>query len=316
MNKLYVTITIDTENPQILYVANTCKTDTLLNSNNERNYGMKYILSAFRDYGIHATWYLNIYEKYLMGEKLMENVCDILLKNKQDIQLHTHPVWLMDPEKRRRIYMSQYSLEEQVYIIEKGMEDIYELTGTAPIAHRGGAYGINKNTLQALDTTKMKIDSSLFYKNPNCKISSIYKNSIHKLGGVIEFPVSVYRIKTKHIIPYKSDTNRIEKVDINYSSINDIKNVCESNISGNHMYMNIFMHSFSFYKFFYDGIKPGVPLFKPDKNAIRKFHVVMKYLCDNPNIEIVTVKQLYRKLADLRLPERDNLPKLEKTRII
>lgn len=182
MNKLYVTITIDTENPQTLYVANTCKTDTLLNSNNEKNYGMKYILSAFKNYGIHATWYLNIYEKYLMGEKLMAKVCNTLLKNEQDVQLHTHPVWLMDPEERKRIYMSQYSLEEQIYIIEKGIEDIYKLTGTAPIAHRGGAYGINKNTLQALSATKMKIDSSLFYKNPNCKISSIYKNSIHKLA--------------------------------------------------------------------------------------------------------------------------------------
>ena len=102
MDKLNVTITIDTENPQIPFVANTCRTDTLLNSNGKRNYGLRYIVSAFKQYGIHATWYLNIYEKYLMGEKLLADVCHILLKNGQDIQLHTHPVWLMDRNERDR----------------------------------------------------------------------------------------------------------------------------------------------------------------------------------------------------------------------
>lgn len=41
MDKLNVTITIDTENPQIPFVANTCRTDTLLNSNGKRNYGLR-----------------------------------------------------------------------------------------------------------------------------------------------------------------------------------------------------------------------------------------------------------------------------------
>lgn len=138
MDKLNVTITIDTENPQIPFVANTCRTDTLLNSNGKRNYGLRYIVSAFKQYGIHATWYLNIYEKYLMGEKLLADVCHILLKNGQDIQLHTHPVWLMDRNEKKRVYMNQYSLDEQIYIMEKGIEDIQNVTGKKPIAHRGG----------------------------------------------------------------------------------------------------------------------------------------------------------------------------------
>ena len=176
MDKLYVTITIDTENPQIPFMANTCRTDTLLHSDRKRNYGIQYILSVFKEYGIHATWYLNIYEKYLLGEKLLADVCDILLKNGQDIQLHTHPVWLMDRDERKRIYMKQYSFEEQVYIIEKGIEDLQNITGKRPIAHRGGAYGIDRNTLLALNTANMKIDSSVFYKNSNCEVSGKYKN--------------------------------------------------------------------------------------------------------------------------------------------
>lgn len=316
MDKLYVTITIDTENPQIPYVAGTCRTDTLLNSDKEKNYGIKYILSVFREYGIRATWYLNIYEKYLMGEKLMADVCDILLRNGQDIQLHTHPVWLMDSSERKRIHMNQYSLDEQVYIIEKGIEDIQKLTGQKPIAHRGGAYGIDKNTLLALNMAKMKIDSSVFYKSSSCKVSGIYKNKIHELYGVTEFPVSVYKVKTNYAIPYKSASERIQKSDINYSTADEIKSVCEQNIAGHHIYTNIFMHSFSFYKFFDDGVRPEAPLFAPDKNNIRKFHHVMEYLRTNQKIEIVTVSQLYKKLQNMKIPSKDYMPKVEKTKII
>lgn len=316
MNKLYITITIDTENPQIPYVAGTCKTDTLLNSNMKKNYGIKYIVSAFKEYGIQATWYLNIYEKYFMGERLLADVCDILMKNGQDIQLHTHPVWLMDPKERKRIYMNQYSFDEQLYIIEKGVEDIFKLTGKNPIAHRGGAYGIDKNTLLALNVAKIKIDSTLFYKNSNCKVSSVYKNAIHKLHGITEFPVSVYKIETNYINPYKTNNNRIEKVDINYSTTSDIKNVCESNIKKHNIYTNIFMHSFSFYRFFYDEIKPGVSLFKSDKNTLKRFHDIMSYLCNNSKIEIVTVSQLYEKLRNIRMSSNDYMPKLEKIKFI
>lgn len=316
MDKLYITITIDTENPQIPFVANTCRTDTLLNSNRKRNYGIRYILSVFKEYGIHATWYLNIYEKYLMGEKLLEDVCDILMKYEQDIQLHTHPVWLMDPNERKRIYMSQYSLDEQIYIIEKGIEDIRKLTGKRPIAHRGGAYGIDRNTLLALNMAKIKIDSSVFYKNSNCKVSGIYKNGINELHGIIEFPVSVYKIKTNYIIPCKSDSNRIQKVDINYSTENEIKDVCVQNIKGNHIYTNIFMHSFSLYKFFMTGVRDGASLFEPDRETIRKFHNVMSYLCGNPKIEIVTVNQLYDKLHNIPISSKDYMPKLKRTKII
>lgn len=316
MDKLYVAITIDTENPQIPYVAGTCRTDTLLNSGKERNYGMKYILSVFKEYGIHATWYLNIYEKYLMGEKLLADVCGLLLKNEQDIQLHTHPVWLMDSNERKRIYMNQYSIDEQVYIIEKGMADIKKLTGKLPIAHRGGGYGINNNTLQALSRTKMKIDSSVFYRNSNCKVTGLYKNQIHELCGITEFPVSVYKIKTDYVIPYRADSNRIEKVDINYSTVDEIKNVCEQNIAGHCVYTNVFMHSFSLYKFFYEGVRRGVSLFEPDRSTIRKFHSVMNYLSVNSKIEIVTVSQLYEKLQDMKLSSRDYMPKLKQTKII
>ena len=316
MDKLNVTITIDTENPQIPFVANTCRTDTLLNSNGKRNYGLRYIVSAFKQYGIHATWYLNIYEKYLMGEKLLADVCHILLKNGQDIQLHTHPVWLMDRNEKKRVYMNQYSLDEQIYIMEKGIEDIQNVTGKKPIAHRGGGYGINMATLQALRETEIKIDSSVFYKYSNCKVTGKYKNRIHELNGILEYPVSVYKIKTDYVIPCKSANNQIQKLDINYSTADEIKKVCEQNIAQHHAYTNIFMHSFSLYKFFMTGVYRERSLFEPDKDTIRKFHNVMNYLAGNPKIEVVTVSQLYKKLQNVEISSGDYMPKVKRIRLI
>lgn len=318
MDKLFVTITIDTENPQIPFVANICREDTLLNSGRSKNYGIPYILSVFKEYGIYATWYLNIYEKYLMGEKLMAEVCDALLRNGQDIQLHTHPVWLMDRSERKRICMNQYSLDEQIYIIEKGIEDIEKITGKKPIAHRAGAYGINKNTLLALNTTEMKIDSSVFYKNPNCKIYGRYKNRIHELYGITEYPVSVYKIKTNYIFSCKSARDQIQKLDINYSSADEIKKVCEQNIMERCSYTNIFMHSFSLYKFFMAGISQlgNKSLFEPEKATVRRFHKVMRYLAENPKIEVVTVSQLYEKLQNAEVSSKDYMPTVKRIRII
>lgn len=302
MKKLFLTITIDTENPQNALVKDIYHTDTLLTPQ-KHNYGIRYLLKLFDYYGIRASWFVNIYEEYLWGDKILGHLCELLRIYKQDIQLHTHPVWLMDKEHRKKVLMNQYTLEEQIYVLGRGREEIYRLGGIWPSAHRGGAYGVNADTLQALKSSSIKFDSSLYTGSPYCKIKSRYNNCIHSLNGIYELPVSIYQIYGRNGV-YKN------KSDINYSSYRELVQCCEQMLDYNMQYLNIFMHSFSLYKFFYRDIASANIDFTPEKNVIRKLTRFLNYISNKTNIEIITVRDIGEKIisGDIDLGNIDYIP--------
>ena len=308
MKKLFLTITIDTENPQNALVKDIYHTDTLLMPQ-KHNYGIRYLLKVFDYYGIQASWFLNIYEEYLCGDRILGKLCELLRIYKQDIQLHTHPVWLMDKEHRKKVLMNQYTLAEQIYILEKGKEEVYRLGGVWPSAHRGGAYGANADTLRALERTSIKMDSSLYAGSPYCKIKSRYNNCIHALNGIIELPVSVYQINSKSGV-YRN------KSDINYSSYRELVQCCEQMMEHNMQYLNVFMHSFSLYKFFYRDIATADIDFSPEKKVIRKLIKFLNYLSNQPEIEIVTVREIGQRInsGDIDLERVDYVPATKRIR--
>ena len=98
----------------------------------------------------------------------MRSAVELSTKRGHEVQLHTHPVWV-DPD--RRLNMHQLPLDEQVAIIEQGKELLAQWSGTNPIAHRAGAYGLNEVTLQALRLTGLPVDCSMYYDHPNCMVN-------------------------------------------------------------------------------------------------------------------------------------------------
>jgi len=307
MNKLFITITIDTENPQNALVKGIYRTDTLLGPKTG-NYGARYLLKLFENYGIQASWFLNVYEEFLWGDRTLGRLCELLRIYKQDIQLHTHPVWLMDRENRKKQFMNQYTLDEQIYILEKGREEIFRLSGIWPSAHRGGAYGANSNTLRALAGTSIKVDCSLYKQSPNCRIRSKYSNCIHNLEGILEIPVSVYQMN--YGIGFNRKNEVIMKSDLNYSSYRDLVFCCEKMLKNNMPYLNIFMHSFSLYKLFDLDITSSEVDFTPEQNSIRKLVKFLEYVCRRPEMKIVTVRELERKIVsgEIKLNSNDYIP--------
>lgn len=311
MDKIYLLITIDTENPQLSLVKGIYKEDTMLNSRNRKNYGIKKIIDIFNEFNIKGTFYLNIYEKYYMGEQLLNDVCNLLLSYKQDIQLHTHPVWQYDPFNKKKVFMKNYSLNEQVDIINSGIKDIQKITGLKPIAHRGGGYGINNNTLKALVLNGIKIDSSMYYKYLNCKVNYWSYNTIIKKDNLIEFPVSVFKeINIKNSLLQLSKKESIKKLDINLCSLDEIKWFYNHiKIKGIH-YINLFMHSFSLYEFYSKDINSKNLSFQPDKAVIKRLYNILKFFSEQKNVEIVTVSKFYNIITknNYLLKEKDCLP--------
>lgn len=317
MNKLYVTITIDTENSQAAIINEKWTRDTMLGACQGKNWGIPYILKMFEYYNISATWYLSIFEKYIFGENLMEAICRLLKKHNQDIQLHIHPVWLMDKEEKKKVYMHQYTLEEQIYMIKKGIEDIYKLTGEKPIAHRAGGYGVNRDTFTAMKECGIKIDSSILYRNRDCKVqTSGIKNRVSNFMGITEIPVSVYKEQLNYPLAKWRNDSRIRKIDINWMEADEITGIFKDELRHGGGYLNLFMHSGSFYRFYAGkGLNSIEDVVNKNEVAVSRFCKVMQYIKKMSNIEIVTVPQLYQKFIMGELPTREYIPELHKMKI-
>ena len=166
MNKLYLTITVDTESPQTPLLERG-DVHNLAWIAREYKLGVPQIIKILKKSGIRATFFLNVFEKCIWGEKSLKEVAKAISETNNDVQLHTHPAWCFD---RTRPHMWQYSLAEQMEILKIGIELLKKWTGKYPIAHRAGAYGINKNTFVALKQAGIRVDSSNFYEHPNCKV--------------------------------------------------------------------------------------------------------------------------------------------------
>ena len=150
--------------------------------------GVKLINDLANEYGGVAEHFVDVYPSERYGEDKFKRLCRQIVKSGHGVNLHTHPSGKYD---KNRKFMRQYSLDEQIEIINFGKQKIKEWIGTDVIAHRAGGYGANDDTLRALRINDIFIDSSFFYKNINCAINYDYVNKTSKKCGVLQLPVSV-----------------------------------------------------------------------------------------------------------------------------
>lgn len=248
------------------------------------------VVKALERYSINATFYLNIYEKdfWKNGDRLFDKICSIILKYGNDIQLHTHPFASFDKENRKKILLSDYSLDEQIQIIDYGIREIKKFSGIKPIAHRAGAYAINKNSLVACRKCGLKIDSSMYVNNKNCKVNNWSINTIKEKEGLIEFPVSAYKVENKNILNFEK-YDYYNKVDINFSTEKEIKAYFNHLPKNEDCYVNLFMHSSSFYNFF--GCPKRMNDYGINEEIIKKFFRIIRFLIDK-KVEFITVSEM------------------------
>lgn len=298
MGNFYILITIDTESPQSFLKAGLYKESGIISLTNKNNYGIIKIIDILKRYNINATFYLNIYEKYHInnGDYIFKNICELICNSENDVQLHTHPVWVYDKENKRKININQYTYLKQAEIINKGLNDIELLTNKRPIAHRAGAYGINSDTIKALKKNEIKIDSSMFYGYQNCRIKTWSYNKVVYKNGLFEVPVSVYyRIKGINFI--NSEQN-ICKVDINWSNFNEIISFYRKIKSRGMCYMNLFMHSYSFCNLIQNNKFNKDFLYTPNKQKISEFLKVLNFFKKEEQVKFVTTSQFYNILLN------------------
>ena len=281
-HKLYLLITIDTESlVQTPPFRNKYGNDLIYS-----DLGVPQILKILGQFKFSATFFLNVFEHFVWGKDKMSMISKTILTAGSDIQLHTHPIWGFDPNRE---HMYQYSLDEQIEIIREGKELIKEWTGGYPIAHRAGAYGLNEDTLIALKENNIPIDSSMFYSHPNCKIVWA-RNKILERNGIIEVPVTgFYRDVCWGAGPLSLKRSRsFVKTDIDWASLDELKNFVKEAKKHNIRVMNLFMHSYSLIRW-----DSGFTNFRPDYADIEKFTNFLKLIKSDKEIEVITMREFY-----------------------
>lgn len=270
-NDIYVSVTIDVENPQTPLFEKRFSDNRIWSD----GYGIEKIIEVLDKYGVKGSFFTNVYEYPIWGKSEMERIVKYIHDKGHDVELHTHPIWI---DEKRRENMFQFPLREQESIIQWGADFIEKCTGRKPICHRAGAYGFNLDTLTACKKAGLRADSSHFFGHPNCKLIWC-KNEISRNQGLLEFPVTFFH-----------RDNRIVKTDLDWMKENELQSIFERpNID--YTFINLFLHSYSL-----TTSKDGFNSFEYSTQKANNLENILKTLVNSKNAEIDSIGELTKKI--------------------
>ncbi|KIH75476.1 hypothetical protein SAMN05660860_03257 [Geoalkalibacter ferrihydriticus] len=255
MPKPNVFITIDTEHsiggafadPALKPVGNDKRIYGRING---QEYGIPLIMDIADRYGIPLTFFVEVLNKYYFGEEETREVCEYILGRGHDVQLHLHPNFLnfKDSDTAARQYrdnMSAYDLDAQKALITEGKELLTRYCGRAPTAFRAGNYGADANTLKALKSNGIFMDSSYNAAFPkhSRRLHAEALNDAAEIDGVWELPITNF---TENI-PLRGE--RLKPLDLNGVSLAEMKAVIHQALDDRGpRNLTLILHSFSFLK--------------------------------------------------------------------
>lgn len=225
-------------------------------------WGAYRLADVFRAHGVVGTFFVDVFEHSLWGLEPLREVCARLTDMGQDVQLHTHPAWRDDPHdfdwlrehKRTHSYLSQdqdfmvkLSQDEQVALLQQGIDLLTEWTGKRPVAHRSGGYSINTDTVAALRQVHLPLDSSMHWGHPHSHLVWS-RNAVVERDDVIELPVTlmdyVFALPGVGVLYRKC-----MKTDLDTCSLSELLAYVRQAKHDGVTVMNLFMHSYSLLEF-------------------------------------------------------------------
>ncbi len=240
---LYIIPTIDTENPQTLLRNGVVKENLIEPEFGGQRWGPSRLSSIFLKYNIKAVFFLASSEKQRFSFTAYKKLAQYLDAAGHEVAVHSHPEWMVSNGK---IHMWQLTQSEQQKVLCELIDDIKRWTGRSPVSHRAGAYGINEDTLTALQKTGICIDSSMYAEHKNCKVWWSYNQVVEK-DGILEIPVTgFYRVDRLKIGNFRFKLRKhFVKTDLHDCSTEDLLWFVNYAIRSGIKVMNLFMHSYS-----------------------------------------------------------------------
>jgi hypothetical protein len=274
---------------------------TIFGKLGSNSYGLPLIVEELNTYGFRATFFTEVLFSHCLGADQAKIVTDYLLSHRQDVQLHTHPVFrnyslavkIGTPEAFRRYRaigdgLSGKDLETQYAILFEACELFQAFVGERPAAYRAGGFRGDHNTLAALRRLGIKIDSSF---NPSVTTSFAENrpipNAVQCIDGMIEMPLTnamsgINRFRGWKPMAISSVSFAELKAVLTQAQANGIKDVV------------FILHSFSTLKprdVFYSS-------FRPDWIVISRFRRLLRYLADHGDMfEVRAIGDAVTKLS-------------------
>lgn len=173
-----------------------------------QNNGISLIMDLCDKANVRALFFVDMAEAWDYGEDKIADVLRYIDGRCHDVGVHIHPDHMADPT---RLFLHEYSYEEQFDIIGKCTKLYEKILGRKPIAFRAGKYGANRDTLDILAQFGYKADFSEFFGQKWCGIvPPVTGNTTIILeNGLLEIPTMAYESRWGRII------HRFDKYDTN-----------------------------------------------------------------------------------------------------
>ena len=269
--KQKVIVTIDTEGHK-----GSDPIDKLIWGNTkDGKFGIERIMDEFEKIGARILFFLDFAEAWDYGKDNVKDVADCILSRGHDIGVHIHPDHMAD---RSRLFLWEYTYEEQEQIIKK-CTDLYEkIVGRKPLSFRAGKYGANRDTLEILSNLGYRYDFSEYYGQKWCGITpAITVNSPVKYRNLVEFPVTMHR--SLKFLSY----SRYDKIDVESMLPGELRYALDQVTRQEFpVVVTLFLHSFSLMEW---AQNPDNPVSSTEK--INKLQEAIQSIAGNDSLEVI-----------------------------
>lgn len=244
-------------------------------------YGIERIMDEFDKVGAKVLFFVDFAEAWDYGRDKVETVVRTILKRGHNVGVHIHPDHMAD---KNRLFLYEYTREEQYDIIRRCTELYTEIIGQPPKSFRAGKYGANYDTLDILCELGYQYDFSEFYHQKWCGIHpELTINAPCRYKSLIEFPVTMHQ--SVHL---GGPFVREDKLDIEQMTCGELRYALTQIVDAPFdMVTTLFFHSFSLLKW---RKQPDAPV-KNDKN-IRKLQRAIQAVAENPEMKFISEADL------------------------
>ncbi|EAI0653513.1 methyltransferase domain-containing protein, partial [Campylobacter coli] len=269
----------------------------------ERKCGIYLIMDILEKYKLRGVFFVNIYEHNNFNGVIEKIIKDISNRG-HEVGLHYHA----NASSKWKNNLIEYSLNEQIDILNYGRDFIFNNIGKYPISFRGGAYQINMDTFKALEICGFKYDSSAFVSyRQDVVYNSI--NKIVKYNNIVEFPIS-----TNFLFGY------LAKLDLNtQGNANDMLDIMSTHRFNGLQNIIIMLHSFSFIKWYKGNEEKRKSKLKftsnryaigVNDNLIKEFEKFCENISNNDEFKNIIFEDLkHEEIKTYLMNEKDFVPK-------
>jgi hypothetical protein len=212
-SKTEVCITIDTEfsiggtfaNPSRYRPISTEMVECRVGGREE---GLGFLLRSFRDYGVQATFFVEVLQTIYYGKGPMGAVAERIAREGHDVQVHLHPGWLHFGNRLWRD--SKAASDSCAARDEVGFAallnyacDVFAQWGLPrPLALRAGGFQCDRNVYRTMQRCDWPLSSNValgIYHQPDPSLR--LASGRHLIEGVMEIPVLGYSTELPLMAP-------------------------------------------------------------------------------------------------------------------